>query len=72
MVKKCLGASGTQRVLISLPPEILAEMDSVASEENRSRSELIRESFRMYVSKKKIRENTQAAKNVFILESMLG
>lgn len=39
----------TQTVTISLPPELAAEMDRLANEEQRSRSELLREAFRRYV-----------------------
>lgn len=39
----------TQTVTISLPPELAAEMDRLATEEQRSRSELLREAFRRYV-----------------------
>lgn len=42
-----------KRIMISLPSAFLAEMDELASEEKRTRSELIRESFRMYLRNKK-------------------
>ena len=35
---------------ISLPPELAAEVDRLAMEEHRSRSELFREAFRRYVN----------------------
>ena len=41
------------RVLISIPDEMLSEIDEVASQESRSRSELIRECFRRYALKNK-------------------
>ena len=34
---------------ISLPPELSSELDSVASQERRSRSELVREAVRQYI-----------------------
>ena len=37
------------RVLISLPDKFLDEIDQIAEEEQRSRSELIREALRMYI-----------------------
>jgi metal-responsive CopG/Arc/MetJ family transcriptional regulator len=37
------------KVMISLPEGLLAELDRVAGEEHRSRSELLREAFRVYV-----------------------
>jgi metal-responsive CopG/Arc/MetJ family transcriptional regulator len=37
------------KVMVSFPEEMLAEIDRVARAENRSRSELLREAFRLYV-----------------------
>ena len=37
------------RVLISLPDKFLEEIDTIADEEQRSRSELIREALRNYI-----------------------
>ena len=34
---------------ISLPPELFTELDEVASQERRSRSELVREAVRQYI-----------------------
>ena len=34
---------------ISLPPELSSELDSVANQERRSRSELVREAVRQYI-----------------------
>jgi CopG family transcriptional regulator / antitoxin EndoAI len=42
-------ASRSTRVLISLPEKFLAEIDMLADEEQRSRSELIREALRNYI-----------------------
>ncbi len=40
----------TTKVMISFPDEFLAEVDRIASEEHRSRSELVREAMRLYIS----------------------
>jgi metal-responsive CopG/Arc/MetJ family transcriptional regulator len=37
------------RVLISLPDQFLEEIDQIAGEEHRTRSELIREALRNYI-----------------------
>ncbi len=37
------------RVLISLPEKFLEEIDQIADDEQRSRSELIREALRLYM-----------------------
>ncbi|MBX2861411.1 MAG: ribbon-helix-helix protein, CopG family [Vampirovibrio sp.] len=39
----------SSRVLISLPDKFLDEIDKVADDEQRSRSELIREALRQYI-----------------------
>ncbi|HNW25954.1 MAG TPA: ribbon-helix-helix protein, CopG family [Candidatus Gastranaerophilaceae bacterium] len=59
------------RVLISMPEKFLDEIDSVAGNENRSRSELIREALRTYIHRNKVRENVTATKNATILEALL-
>lgn len=59
------------RVLISMPEKFLNEIDTVADNENRTRSELIREALRTYMHRNKVRENSLAAKNATILEALL-
>ena len=48
------------RVLISMPERFLDEIDEVAENENRTRSELIREALRTYMTRNRVR-NTQRA-----------
>jgi len=43
----------TQTVTISLPPDLAAEVDRLATAEHRTRSELIREAFRQYVERRR-------------------
>ena len=47
----------TTRVMVSFPEAFLAEVDQIAQEEQRSRSELLREAMRVYIEvrRKKIR-----------------
>ena len=59
------------RNLISIPEKFLNEIDGVAENESRSRSELIREALRSYIQKNRIRENALAQKNAQILEGLL-
>lgn len=40
-------------VTISLPPDLAEEVDRLAAEEHRSRSELFREAFRQYASSRR-------------------
>lgn len=44
------GSQTSKKILFSLPEALLAEIDSVAAEEHRSRSELIREATRRYIT----------------------
>jgi CopG family transcriptional regulator/antitoxin EndoAI len=37
------------KVMVSFPSEFLAEVDRIAREEHRSRSELLREAMRLYI-----------------------
>lgn len=59
------------RVLISMPEEFLTKIDKIAENEQRSRSELIREALRSYILTSRIRENSLAMKNAAILDSLL-
>ncbi len=59
------------RVLISMPEGFLDKIDEVADNENRSRSELIREALRSYIHKSKVRNTAYASKNAQILEALL-
>ena len=59
------------RILISMPEKFLQEIDGVAENESRSRSELIREALRTYIQKSRVRENVVAQRNAKILEDLL-
>lgn len=59
------------RVLISMPEDFLSKIDEVAGNEQRSRSELIREALRTYINRNRIRDNALANRNASILESLL-
>ena len=60
------------RVLISMPERFLDEIDSVAENENRARSELIREALRTYMYRNQVRNTQRATKNAEILETLLS
>lgn len=59
------------KVLISMPERFLDEIDGVANDENRSRSELIREALRTYIHRNRVRNTVHAAKNAELLEALL-
>ena len=60
------------RVLISMPEKFLDEIDSVATSENRTRSELIREALRSYMYRSQLRNSKKATSNAEILDALLG
>lgn len=59
------------KVLISMPEKFLNEIDGVADNENRSRSELIREALRTYIHRNRVRTSAYATKNAELLEALL-
>ena len=60
------------RVLISMPEQFLGEIDNVAENENRSRSELIREALRSYMRRTTMINPQKATKNAELLENLIG
>ena len=60
------------RVLISMPERFLNEIDEIAGNENRTRSELIREALRTYMYRNQLRNTPRAARNAEVLEDLLG
>ena len=60
------------RVLISMPEKFLDEIDSVASTENRTRSELIREALRTYMYRNQLRNTQKSVSNAELLDSLLS
>jgi len=60
------------RVLISMSNDFLSKVDNVASSEQRTRSELIREALRVYIKRNKISNNLKAEENATILTELLG
>lgn len=55
-----------------MPDEFLHKIDGFASNEQRTRSELIREALRSYMRKSYIRNPQKADDDAKILENMLG
>lgn len=60
------------RVLISMPERFLDEIDELAGNENRTRSELIREALRTYMYRNQIRNTQKSTRNAEILDSLLS
>lgn len=54
--------SKTKRIMVSVPNQLLQEVDGIVEKENRNRSELIREAMNLYLKERKkryIRETMQ-------------
>ncbi len=45
-----MGSRSTKTVTISLPPQLVAELDRVREREHRTRSEIMREALRRYIT----------------------
>jgi len=52
------------KVMVSFPNEFLIEVDHIAREEHRSRSELLREAMRLYMEMRRGRRRPGASPNV--------
>ena len=59
------------RVLISMSNDFLTKIDGVATSEQRSRSELIREALRVYIKRNRLSNNVKAAENATLLSELL-
>ena len=59
------------RILVSMKDTFLQSIDEVAQNEQRTRSELIREALRAYIKKAKTTAPKNAQSNAKLLESLL-
>ena len=59
------------RILISMPDEFLGKVDGLANDEQRTRSELVREALRSYIKRAKMSNPQKASDNAKILEELL-
>lgn len=65
------GRKKMARILVSMPDEFLNKVDGLASEEQRTRSELVREALRSYIKRSKIANPQKASENAKILDELL-
>lgn len=59
------------KILISMPDKFLESIDKVANDEQRTRSELIREALRTYLKTSTMVNSKRALKNAEILDGLL-
>lgn len=60
------------KILVTMPDEFLNRVDGLATNEQRTRSELIREALRTYMRRTTLQQSQKAADNAVILENLLG
>ncbi len=59
------------RILVSMPDEFLNRVDGLAEEEQRTRSELVREALRTYLKRSRIANPKKAIENAKVLDDLL-
>lgn len=59
------------KILVTMPDEFLNKVDGLASNEQRTRSELIREALRTYMRRISVTQANRAINNAEILDKML-
>lgn len=59
------------KILISMPDKFLESIDKIANDEQRTRSELIREALRTYLKTSTMINSKRALKNAEILDGLL-
>lgn len=59
------------RILVSMPDEFLDKVDGIANEEQRTRSELVREALRSYIKRSRLSNPQKAIDNAKLLDELL-
>ncbi len=59
------------KILVTMPDEFLNRVDGLANNEQRTRSELIREALRSYMRRSSAQQLQKAESNAKILENLL-
>ncbi len=59
------------RILVSMPDEFLDKVDVLANDEQRTRSELVREALRNYIKRARVANPQKAIENAKILDELL-
>lgn len=60
------------RILISMSNDFLTKVDNIATSEQRTRSELIREALRLYIKRNRLSTNIKAEETATILTDLLS
>lgn len=60
------------KILVTMPDDFLSRVDGIALNEQRTRSELIREALRNYMKRSTIKNPQKAETEAHILEDLIG
>ena len=60
------------KILVTMPDAFLNKVDGIANDEQRTRSELIREALRSYMRRVSAHQSQKAGETAKILENLLG
>ena len=60
------------KILVTMPDAFLDKVDGLVNDEQRTRSELIREALRSYMRRVSVNQSKRADENAKILENLLG
>ena len=60
------------KILVTMPDDFLHRVDGIANDEQRSRSELIREALRSYMKRMSIKNPQKAEEDAKKIENLLG
>lgn len=60
------------KILVTMPDDFLHKIDGVAINEQRSRSELIREALRTYMRRINVRNSQKSEEDAKTLETLIG
>ena len=60
------------KILVTMPDAFLDKVDLIANDEQRSRSELIREALRSYMRRVSANQAKRADENAKMLENLIG
>ncbi|HHW44131.1 ribbon-helix-helix protein, CopG family [Desulfofundulus thermobenzoicus] len=61
-----MAVAQVKRIMISLPDNLLAEVDGIVAAERLNRSELIREAMRLYIAERKRRQLREQMKKGYL------
>lgn len=65
-VRRVVSNSNTKRIMISIPQNLLQEVDGLVKKENSNRSELIRQAMKMYLRERKKRHIRETMKQGYL------